>query len=447
MKAHNEEGKGLSIWDVFSHLPGTTYQNTNGDVAVDHYHRMQEDVALMAEMGLQSYRFSISWPRLLPEGRGRVNEAGVKFYSDLIDELLKHNIVPMITLYHWDLPQALQDEGGWEVRSTAEAFEEYARLCYARFGNRVKLWATFNETIVFIGHGYITGSHPPSVRNPARAVQACHQVFIAHALAVKAFREMQVQGDIGFVNVLQPHTALTESEDDKAATALADAIHTHWLYDPVLKGHYPEELLAQTQALWGVPRFEEGDDALLRENICDFIGLNYYRRETVVANPDETRTASNHSGEPNSGSEFGFKGLFKFVKNPDGVYTDWDWEIWPQGLTDGIMMIKERYGDIPMYITENGLGAKDPIVNGEIVDDPRIDYLRMHIDAMEKAMAQGADVRGYYPWSFIDLLSWLNGYKKQYGFVYVDHNQNLARKRKKSYFWYKSVIASQGEQR
>ncbi|MRS16035.1 beta-glucosidase [Enterobacteriaceae bacterium RIT691] len=445
--AHNEDGKGLSIWDVFSHLPGTTYQNTNGDVAVDHYHRMQEDVALMAEMGLQSYRFSISWPRLLPEGRGRVNEAGVTFYSDLIDTLLKHNIVPMITLYHWDLPQALQDEGGWEVRSTAEAFEEYARLCYARFGDRVKLWATFNETIVFIGHGYITGSHPPSVRDPARAAQACHQVFIAHALAVKAFREMQISGQIGFVNVLQPHTALTDSAEDKIATELADAIHTHWLYDPVLKGHYPAELLAQTQSLWGVPRFEAGDDALLRDNICDFIGLNYYRRETVVANPGETSTSSNHSGEPNAGNEFGFKGLFKFVKNPDGVYTDWDWEIWPQGLTDGIMMIKERYGNIPMYITENGLGAKDPIVNGEIVDDPRIDYLRMHIDAMENAMDQGADVRGYYPWSFIDLLSWLNGYKKQYGFVYVDHNQNLARKRKKSYFWYKSVIASDGEQR
>ncbi|WP_312629720.1 GH1 family beta-glucosidase [Scandinavium sp.] len=445
--AHNEDGKGLSIWDVFSHLPGTTYQNTNGDIAVDHYHRMQEDVALMAEMGLQSYRFSISWPRLLPNGRGEVNEAGIKFYSDLIDALLAHNIVPMITLYHWDLPQALQDEGGWEARATAKAFEEYARLCYSRYGDRVKLWATFNETIVFIGHGYITGSHPPSVKDPARAVQACHQVFIAHALAVKAFREMNVQGEIGFVNVLQPHTALTNSPEDLAATAIADAIHTHWLYDPVLKGHYPEDLLAQTQALWGVPHFESGDDALLRDNICDFIGLNYYRRETVVANPGETSTASNHNGEPNSGNEFGFKDLFKFVRNPDGVYTDWDWEIWPQGLTDGIMMIKERYGDIPMYITENGLGAKDPIIKGEIVDDPRIDYLSIHITAMENAMLQGADVRGYYPWSFIDLLSWLNGYKKQYGFVYVDHHQNLARKRKKSYFWYQKVIATRGEQR
>jgi 6-phospho-beta-glucosidase len=445
--AHDADGKGPSIWDRFSHIPGMTYQNTNGDVAVDHYHRFREDVELMAEMGLQSYRFSISWPRLLPDGRGEVNEAGVKFYSDLIDALLAHNIVPMITLYHWDLPQALQNEGGWEARSTAEAFEEYARLCYDRFGSRVKLWATFNETIVFIGHGYITGSHPPSVKDPARAIQACHHVFIAHALAVKAFREKAIHGNIGFVNVLQPHTPLTDKQEDRDASALADAIHTHWLYDPVLLGTYPADLLARTQALWGVPRFAPGDDALLRQNRCDFIGLNYYRRETVVASPDETRQQSNNSGEPGSGGEFGFKGLFRFVRNPDGVYTDWDWEIWPQGLTDGIMMIKERYGDLPIYITENGLGAKDPIINGDIVDDPRIEYLRMHITALEKAIDLGADVRGYYPWSFIDLLSWLNGYKKQYGFVYVDHSQDLMRKRKKSFFWYQNVIASHGEQR
>ena len=317
---HDADGKGPSIWDIYSHLPGTTYQGTTGDVAVDHYHRFREDVALMAEMGLQSYRFSISWPRLLPGGRGEVNEAGVQFYSDLIDELLAHNIEPMITLYHWDLPQALQDEGGWEARSTAEAFAEYARLCYQRFGSRVKLWATFNETIVFIGHGYINGLHPPAVRDPARAIQACHHVFIAHALAVKAFREMGVAGEIGFVNVLQPHTALTDSEEDKRATEMADAIHTHWLYDPVLKGGYPEELLQQTRALWGVPVFEPGDDALLRDNRCDFIGLNYYavkpcRRSLLKYRPAASRAwmgsstscATRKAPIPNGAGKFGLR--------------------------------------------------------------------------------------------------------------------------------------------
>jgi 6-phospho-beta-glucosidase len=238
----------------------------------------------------------------------------------------------------------------------------------------VKLWATFNETIVFIGHGYINGCHPPAVRDPARAIQACHHVFIAHAMAVKQFRESGIHGEIGFVNVLQPHTPLTDSPEDRAATDMADAIHTHWLYDPVLKGHYPQSLLQQAQALWGVPQFAPGDDALLRDNRCDFIGLNYYRRETVSARPQEGLSA----GEP------GVKGLFYFVRNPQSTYTEWGWEIWPQGLTDGIMMIKERYGDIPVYITENGLGAKDPIIDGEIVDDPRIDYLSSHINAWKK---------------------------------------------------------------
>lgn len=186
-----------------------------------------------------------------------------------------------------------------------------------------------------------------------------------------------------------------------------------------------------------MPRFAPGDDELLRKNRCDFIGLNYYRRETVSAQPPAEKV----SGEQ------GVEGLFYFVRNPESTYTEWGWEIWPQGLTDGIMMIKDRYGDIPIYITENGLGAVDPIIDGEVVDDPRIDFLRMHIDALENAIALGADVRGYYPWSFIDLLSWLNGYKKQYGFVYVDHQKNLARQRKKSFFWYQDVIASRGENR
>lgn len=191
-----------------------------------------------------------------------------------------------------------------------------------------------------------------------------------------------------------------------------------------------------------MPQFAPGDEQLLRDNICDFIGLNYYKRETIAANNQQSHLTINTTGEKGSGhqqgNEFGFKGLFKFVRNPNGVYTDWDWEIYPQGLTEGIMNIKARYGDIPIYITENGLGAKDPIIDGEVVDDDRIDYLRQHIGAIEDAIKQGADVRGYYPWSFIDLLSWLNGFQKQYGFIYVDHNKDLARQRKKSFFWYQS---------
>ncbi|MBP8172650.1 MAG: beta-glucosidase [Aeromonadaceae bacterium] len=436
------DGKGPSIWDHFSHLPGTTYQGSNGDVAADHYHRFREDVALMAELGLKSYRFSISWPRLLPKGRGEVNEAGVAFYSALIDELLAAGIEPMITLYHWDLPLALQEElGGWEARQTAEAFAEYATLCYQRFGDRVKLWSTFNETVVFIGMGYITGAHPPAVRDTGRALQACHHVFIAHALAVQAFRHSGIDGQIGFVNVLQPNDPISQRPEDVAAWELAEGIYTHWFYDPVLKGEYPAGLLAMARQHFGAPRFAPGDEALLKANICDFIGVNYYKREMIAANPDVDNTVINTSGQKGSGQEFGFKGLFKQVRNPHGVYTDWDWEIYPQGLTEALLRLKARYGDVPVYITENGLGAKDPIVDGEILDQPRIDYLASHIAAVEQAMAQGVDVRGYYPWSFIDLLSWLNGYQKQYGFVYIDQADNLKRRKKLSFHWYQALIA------
>lgn len=448
--AHDADGKGPSIWDVYAHLPGTTHAGTNGDLAADHYHRFREDVALMAEQGLTSYRFSIAWTRLFPEGRGAVNPAGVAFYHALIDELLRHGIKPMITLYHWDLPQALQDIGGWESRETVDAFADYAELCYREFGAKTELWATFNETVVFTGMGYITGAHPPGVRSPARALQACHHVFLAHARAVQRFRELKREGRvradaaIGFVNVLQPHAPASDKPEDIAARELADGCFTHWFYDPVLRGEYPAELLQWAQEALGAPMFAPGDAELLKTNICDFIGVNYYKREMVAANPDVDNTRINTTGEKGSGQEFGFRGLFKFVRNPDGEYTDWDWEIYPRGLTEGILQLKARYGEVPVYITENGLGAKDPIIDGEVVDDARIDYLARHLKAAADAIAAGADVRGYYPWSFTDLLSWLNGYQKQYGFVYIDRDNHLARQRKKSFFWYQEVIRSRG---
>ena len=307
--AHDADGKGPSIWDIFSHQPGTTHEGTNGDIAADHYHRFKEDVALMAEAGLQSYRFSISWPRLLPEGRGEANPAGIQFYSELIDELLKHGIKPMITLYHWDLPQALQDIGGWENRETIEAFEHYARLCYEAFGDRVELWSTFNETLIFIGMGYFTGA-PPSGPGPIPSAvsRPANHVFIAHAKAVRLFRHYQAQGrvptsgQIGFVNVMQPHDPITDSPEDVAACKMADDLLTHWLYDPVLKGEYPPHILNMAQLTWGVPEFAPEDEDLLKDNICDFIGVNYYKREWVAANPDTDNTKINTTGQKGSGT-------------------------------------------------------------------------------------------------------------------------------------------------
>ncbi|MDR3437398.1 GH1 family beta-glucosidase [Telmatospirillum sp.] len=442
---HDADGKGPSIWDVYSHLPGTTYEGTNGDVAADHYHRYKEDVALMAEMGLKSYRFSISWPRILPKGRGEINEAGIKFYNDLIGELLKYDIKPMVTLYHWDLPQALQDDfGGWDSREIIDAFDNYARLCFSRFGDRVTLWSTFNEPIIFLGLGYITAKHPPGLKDPTRAIQACHHMFLSHARAVRSFRQLGVKGQIGLVNVMQPNDPLTQSPGDLAACALAEGVYTHWFFDPVLKGTYPADLLARTQESLKAPVFAPGDEELLRDNICDFVGINYYKRGMIEANPDENSYEINTSGKKGSAVGVAFKGLFKVVKNPNGNFTDWDWEIYPDGLTASLMRITKRYGNIPIYITENGIGTKDPLENGEIRDQPRIDYLRAHVKAIAEAISSGANVRGYYHWSFIDLLSWLNGYQKQYGFVYVDYKNGLTRKKKLSFSWYRKVVATNG---
>ena len=434
---HDADGKGPSIWDVFSHIPGATWQDTNGDVAVDHYHRMQEDVALMAEMGLQSYRFSISWPRLLPKGRGEVNEAGVKFYSDLIDALLAHNIVPMITLYHWDLPQALQDEGGWEARSTAEAFEEYARLCYDRFGSRVRLWATFNETIVFIGHGYITGSHPPSVTDPARAIQACHHVFIAHALAVKAFRQSGIAGDIGLVNVLQPHTPLTRLPEDVAAAELADAIYTHWFYDPVLKGEYPADLVALLKEYDQLPACQPDDAQLIADGKIDLLGINYYQPRRVKCRD----TAINLN------APFMPEWLFDYYEMPGRKMNPYrGWEIYEPGIYDIITNLRDNYGNPRCFISENGMGVENEqrfIENGQINDSYRIEFVSEHLKWLHKGISEGCHCLGYHMWTFIDNWSWLNGYKNRYGFVQLDL-ETQQRTVKKSGEWFATTAEHNG---
>lgn len=447
--AYLDDGKGLSNWDVFSHIPGTTFQDTNGDVAADHYHRYKEDVALMAELGMNSYRFSIAWSRIFPNGDGEINQDGIDFYNNLIDELLKYNIEPMITLFHWDLPQSLEERGGWESKCTHDAFLNYANTCYEAFGDRVKLWSTFNEAIVFISSGYLTGCFPPQVEDPARAIQVTHNINMCHANAVIAFKTKFSSPDyqIGFVNVLQTHTAASNCNADLEAKNFVDGVWTHWFYDPILKGEYPSDLLVMARTAFDSPKFESEDFAILKQAAAlnDFIGVNFYRRETVASNVGgKTCTERNHSGEAGQPMNFGFKDLFKFVRNPEGVYTDWDWEIYPDALTEGLMNIKDRYGDIKIFITENGIGGIDNVTPESIDDDYRIDYIGDHLKATAKAIDNGVNVAGYYPWSFIDLLSWLNGYKKQYGFVYVDHNDNLSRRKKKSFYWYKNVITTNG---
>ncbi|MEG1301410.1 MAG: glycoside hydrolase family 1 protein [Erysipelotrichaceae bacterium] len=443
----NEGGKGVSNWDVFANLPGRTFEGTNGNVAADHYHKYKEDVQLMHEMGLKSYRFSISWSRIYPDDMNHVNKEGVKFYSDLIDSLNEYGIEPFVTLFHWDLPQYLEEIGGWENEEVLFAFEKYAKTCFEIFGNRVAYWTTFNETLEFIMSGYMAGDFPPEVSDPKRFIQVTHNVHVAHALAVKQFRKILPDGKIGIANVLDPMYPASNKKEDIEAFELAEACYTHWFYDPVIFGEYPDWLLKLSQERYQVPIIKNWEAELLKATKIDFIGVNFYRRKLVAANPDESNFKTNTTGIKGSSKPFGFKNYFKFVTDPNARYTDWDWEIYPEGLHEGMKRIHARYGDIPIYVTENGLGSKDILENGLIHDNYRIDYIDEHIDAIAEAIAEGIDCRGYFVWSFTDLLSWLNGYKKQYGFVYIDREDGLKRYKKDSFYWYKNIINTKGRKK
>lgn len=447
--AWNEDGKGISNWDVFSKIPGKTFEDTNGDVAIDHYHRYKEDIKLMAEMGLDSYRFSVSWPRIMPKGDEKVNKNGLEFYNNIIDECLKYGIVPFVTLYHWDMPQVLEKEGGWTNKKTIDAFVAYAKTCYEAFGDRVKHWITFNETIVFCSNGYLAGAHPPGITNDVKKYfQATHNVFTAHARAVQEYKKLKQFGEIGITHVFSPAFSVDEKQENKKAAYHANQYEIAWYYDPVLKGTYPQYVVNQLKANGLTPDWTNEELAIIKEAspLNDFIGLNYYQPQRVIKNNlkenAEKITRESATGAP---GKISFDGVYKTVKMEDKVYTKWGWEIAPEAFLDGVKILKECYGDVKIYITENGLGDADPIIENEVLDMPRIKFIETHLKAIKKAIAEGINIKGYYAWSAIDLLSWLNGYKKQYGFIYVDHKDNLNRKKKLSFYWYKKVIEERGE--
>lgn len=446
--AWNEDGKGLSNWDVFSKIPGKTLEGTNGDVAVDHYHKYKEDIKLMAEMGLESYRFSISWPRIIPDGVGEVNPKGIEFYNNIINECLKYGIVPFVTLYHWDLPQVLEENGGWINKETVDAFVEYSEVCYRTFGDRVKHWITFNETVVFCGLGYLAGAHPPAIVGDInKYFQSTHNVFLAHAKSIEVYKLLKQYGEIGITHVFSPAFSVDEKEENILAAKHANELELNWFYDPILKGEYPKYVVDNLEKNginidWSYEELEIIKNAADKN---DFIGLNYYQPQRVMKNymyEEVKRSREDSTGAPGNTS---FDGYYRTVKMKNKVYTKWGWEIAPEAFLEGLRMLKDRYGDVKIYITENGLGDKDPIIEGEIMDIPRIKFIETHLKAVKNAIKEGINIKGYYAWSVIDLLSWLNGYKKQYGFIYVDHNDNLKRKKKASFYWYKNIIKTRGE--
>lgn len=447
--AWNEDGKGISNWDVFTKIPGKTFEGTNGDVAIDHYHRYKEDIKLMAEMGLESYRFSVSWPRIIPDGDGEINQRGIDFYNSIIDECLKYGIVPFVTLYHWDMPQVMEDKGGWLNKATINAFEKYANACFKAFGDRVKHWITFNETIVFASGGYLKGCHPPAIQNdPKKYFDVIHNVMVAHAKCVKSYKELHQGGEIGITNVFSPAFSVDDKEENLKAMYHANQYEINWYFDPVLKGHYPEYVVNELDKNGWTPEWTKEELDIIKESAPknDFIGMNYYQPQRVEKNYDDAKvelTRENCTGAPGNPS---FDGYYKTVMMNDKTYTKWGWEIAPDALIDGLVKFREEYGDIRIYITENGLGDQDLIVDDEIVDVPRIKFIEAHLKAIKKAISEKKiNLKGYYAWSAMDLLSWLNGYKKQYGFIYVDHKNNLDRKLKLSAYWYKKVIEERGD--
>lgn len=450
--AYKEDGKSLSIWDNYVRIPGKTYKGTNGDVACDHYHRYKEDVKLMKEMGLQIYRFSIAWTRILPNGRGEVNQKGIDFYNNLIDELIANGIEPAITIYHWDLPQCLQDEyGGWASRKIIDDFTNYASVIFENFADRVKKFIVMNEPAIFINLAYLLDLHPPCDKDPVKALNGYHHTALCHAKVVNLYKEKGYDGIIGSSIAFGPTYPASDDPKDIEANKNHNDLHVWWEMDIYFKGEYPKYGLDYYQKKFNAPVIEDGDYELLKSAAKknDFIGINYYQTAVIAYNPEDGVGSEggkmNNDGKKGQFVERGIPGIYKSIKNNNVEYTDWDWAIDPDGIRYGMVQLKERYGQ-PIFISENGLGAFDKLeADGSINDDYRIKFISDHIDAIKQATKEGVDVLAYCTWSFTDLLSWLNGYQKRYGFVHIDFDsKDLTRRKKKSYHWYKDFIKNNG---
>ncbi|MGF6416122.1 GH1 family beta-glucosidase [Paraburkholderia sp. MM5482-R1] len=413
--AAHEDGRGPSIWDAFCNVPGKVLNGENGDVACDHYHLVEEDLDLMAELGVKAYRFSIAWPRVQPTGRGAFNDKGLAFYERLIDGLLERDIQPFATLYHWDLPLSLQHtQNGWESRDTAYRFADYARKIGSVLGDRVASIATHNEPWCTAWLGNATGYFAPGNADLKKAAHVAHHLLLSHGLALQALRADGVKAPLGIVLNQSPAHGATDAPDDQAAASLEYAKFVRWYMDPLFKGEYPAEALEWYGANGPQDVIRSGDFDVIGTPM-DFLGVNYY-----------TRIFASASGE----------------KRPPGAlgFTDMDWEVYPQGLTELLTRINADYKLPPIYITENGCAAKDVLDNGRVHDAERVRFYDLHLAALSDAVKQGVDVAGYFAWSLMDNFEWASGYDKRFGMVYVDY-ASQERTLKDSALWYRDVIA------
>jgi beta-glucosidase len=413
-----EDGRGESIWDRFCATAGKVRNGDSGAVACDFYHRSHDDVALMGELGVGAFRLSVAWPRVVPEGRGEVNQAGLDFYDRLVDDLLAADIKPFVTLYHWDLPQALEDQGGWPVRETVDAFAAYVEAVAGRLGDRVEHWITQNEPRVAAWLGYGWGMHAPGRTSERDALAAAHHLLLSHGRAVEVLRRESPGAQVGITLDVFPVYPASQDESDVEAARHFDGFHNRWFLDPIFRGAYPADLVEHFGA--NAPKVEDGDFRLIAAPL-DFMGVNYYRREVV---------AHSENGGPRT------------VHVPDSDYTDMGWEVSPEGLYDLLVSLRDDYGPQAIYVTENGAAFGDLRAHDGSVRDPeRQDYLEDHINVIGRAIGAGVPIAGYFVWSFLDNFEWAHGYSKRFGIVYVDY-PTLARIPKSSFYWYRDFIAA-----
>ena len=419
--AWDEDGKGESIWDRFSHTPGMVYQGDTGDIACDHYHRWRGDLDLMKSMGLKAYRFSISWPRVYPQGRGRLNPAGLDFYDQIVDSLLEDGIEPFVTLYHWDLPQALQDEGGWPVRATAEAFVEYADTLSKRLGDRVKSWITFNEPFVSAIEGYQEGQHAPGHTDLNEALSCAHHLLLAHGWSVPVIRANSPAAQVGIVLNIGAIYPASQSTFDRMAAWQLDGKIYRWFLDPLSARGYPQDIVAHYNQ--PMEFIHTGDMDVIATSI-DLLGVNYYSREIV-----RSQEVSEEENSPVS-----------MFSNPN--ITEMGWEVYPDGLYEVLCRLHFDYRFPAYFITENGAAYSDHLgSDGQVHDPLRQDYLKTHLVSAWRAIEAGVPLRGYFYWSFLDNFEWGHGYSKRFGITYVDY-PSQQRILKDSAHWYKKVIAA-----
>ncbi|MFV0255003.1 MAG: glycoside hydrolase family 1 protein, partial [Erysipelotrichaceae bacterium] len=404
----------------------------------------EEDIKMMKEGGQNSYRLSLSWPRIIKNRAGEINEKGIEFYRKVLKCCLSNGIEPFVTIYHWDLPQYWEETGGWLDNGVCAAFEKYAKVCFENFGDLVKYWTTFNEPKWFVVNGYFIGNYPPGINDIQKTMIAGYHVMYSSALAVRAFRIGNYQGTIGLVHSYTPIEGVDDTIATKIAMRNADNYSNNWVLDTAIKGEFPIDLVTRLSLKYDVSFMKNEELAVIKENTIDFIGLNYYARSLVKPYTNgETQLIFNHTGKKGE-SKVVIKDWFEQVKDPNSEFTQWDTEIYPKGLQDGLIAAYKKYG-IPIYVTENGVGVREDVSVARVYDDYRISFMNDHISAILNALDKGVDVRGYYAWSSFDLYSWKNGHEKRYGLVAVDFENDLLRKPKESYFWFKDIIASNGK--